>query len=205
MKLYYSPGACSLGIHILLEEVGAPFELEFVALKDGAQFKPDYVAVNAKSKIPALERDDGTVLTEYGAIGAYIARCHPAAQLIPNEAEREARNWEMVEYVTATMHMQGYARMVRPYNFAPSESDHGTVRERGEEIFTKGFAIIESKLQDHHVWGPDLTIGDTALFYVSRWAVAKAYELPPKVAAHFAWMCDRPSVIRAMTTEGLAL
>ena len=205
MKLYYSPGACSLGIHILLEEVGAPFELALVSVKDGSQFSAEYMAVNAKSKIPALERDDGTVLTEYGAIAAYIARCHPAAHLIPNDAELEARSLEMVEYVTATLHMQGYARMVRPYNFAPSESDYDAVRARGEEIFTKGFAIIETKLDAHHLVKPELSIGDTALFYVCRWAVAKSIELPPKVAAHFAWMCDRPSVIRAMTTEGLAL
>jgi glutathione S-transferase len=206
MKLYYSPGACSLGIHILLEEVSAPFELELVALKDGAQFKPDYVAVNNKSKVPALERGDGTVLTEYGAIAAYIARCHPAAQLIPNDAEREARSWEMLEYATATIHMQGYARMVRPYNFAPSESDHDAVRTRGEEIFTKGLKIAGEKLEGHiHAGGLEFSIGDTALFYVSRWAHAKGIEFPPNVAAHFARMLDRPSVQRAMATEGLAL
>jgi glutathione S-transferase len=206
MKLYYSPGACSLGIHILLEEVGAPFELSLVALKDGAQFKPDYVAVNDKSKVPALERDDGTVLTEYGAIAAYIARCHPGAALIPNDAEREARSWEMLEYATATIHMQGYARMVRPNNFAPSESDYDAVRARGEAIFTKGLTIAGEKLEGHiHGGGLEFTIGDTALFYVSRWAHAKGIELPPNVAAHFARMLGRPSVQRAMAAEGLAV
>ena len=205
MKLYYSPGACSLGIHILLEYVGAPFELALVALKDGAQFKPGYVAVNNKSKVPALERDDGSVLTEYGAIAAYIARCHPAAALIPNGAELEARSWEMLEYATATIHMQGYARMVRPYNFAPSESDHDAVRARGLEIFTKGLAIAGEKLEGHIQAGPQaLTIGDTALFYVSRWARAKDLELPPNVALHYARMTALPAVQRAMAAEGLA-
>ncbi len=206
MKLYYSPGACSLGIHILLEHVGAPFELALVALKDGAQFKPEYVAVNDKSKVPALQRADGSVLTEYGAIAAYIARCHPAAALIPNDAELEARSWEMLEYATATIHMQGYARMVRPYNFAPSESDHDAVRARGLEIFTNGLKIAGEKLEGHMQAGPhDLTIGDTALFYVSRWAHAKSIELPPNVAAHFARMTALPAVQRAMASEGLAL
>jgi glutathione S-transferase len=204
MKLYYSPGACSLGIHILLEEVGAPFELSLVPLKDGAQFKPEYVAVNNKSKIPALERDDGTVLTEYGAIGAYIARCHPAADLIPNDAEGEARCWEMLEYCTATIHMQGFARMARPGNFSPSETDHDAVRTRGEEIFTKGLKIAGEKLEGHvHGGGLEFSIGDTALFYVSRWAHARGLELPPNVAAHFGRMLDRPSVQRAMAQEGL--
>ena len=56
MKLYYAPGACSLGIHILLEEIGKPFELERISLKDGEQYKPDYVAVSPKSKVPAVQR-----------------------------------------------------------------------------------------------------------------------------------------------------
>jgi glutathione S-transferase len=204
MKLYYSPGACSLGIHILLEEVEAPFELELVSLKDNAHFKPEYVAVNAKSKIPALERADGTVLTEYGAIAAYIARCHPAAQLIPNDAEGEARAWEMIEYCTATMHMQGYARMARPYNFTPNEADYDAVRSRGEEIFTKGFQIVESRLAGHpNAGGLEFSIGDTALFFVSRWAHARGITLPPRVAVHYAEMLERPAVMRAMATEGL--
>jgi len=58
VKLYYSPGACSLGTHVILEEIGKPYELVQVPLKDGAQFRPEYVAVNPKSKVPALQRDD---------------------------------------------------------------------------------------------------------------------------------------------------
>ena len=72
MKLYYAPGACSIGIHILLEEIGKPYDLEAVNLREGAQYQPAFTQVSAKSKVPALQRDDGSValpsvLARFGA------------------------------------------------------------------------------------------------------------------------------------------
>ena len=81
MKLYFSPGACSIGIHVLLEEIGKPYEAERIMLAQGEQFKPEFVAVTPKSKVPALERDAGPVLTEYGAIATWLARTNPEAKL----------------------------------------------------------------------------------------------------------------------------
>ena len=79
MKLFYFPGTCALGIHVILEDIGKPFELESVDLRDRAQYKPPYVTLNPKSKVPALLRDDGTLLTEFPAIAWYLARTNPAA------------------------------------------------------------------------------------------------------------------------------
>ncbi len=67
------PGACSVGIHVLLEEIGAPYEAVLFNLREGAQFKPEFTGVNPKSKVPTLERDDGSVLTEYPAIAFWLA------------------------------------------------------------------------------------------------------------------------------------
>ena len=73
MKLMYSPGACSVGIHVLLEEIGKPYEAQLVNLREGAQFKPEFTSVNPKSKVPTLVRDDGSVLTGWlGISGAEI-------------------------------------------------------------------------------------------------------------------------------------
>ena len=83
MKLYYAPGACSLGIHVLLEESGAPFEPTLLNLREGAQFKPEFTSINVKSKVPTLVRDDGSVLTEFTAIAYWIAAKYPAAKLMP--------------------------------------------------------------------------------------------------------------------------
>ena len=63
MKLYYAPGACSIGIHVLLEEIGKAYQLEPVNLREGAQFKPPFTSVSPKGKVPTLERDDGRVQT----------------------------------------------------------------------------------------------------------------------------------------------
>jgi len=106
MKLYYSPGACSVGIHVLLEEIGAPYEAVLVNLKEGAQFKPEFAGLNPKSKVPALERDDGSILTEYPAIAFWLASRFPTAGLMPSGMDAQARALECTDYCVATMHMQ---------------------------------------------------------------------------------------------------
>ena len=107
MKLFYAPGACSLGVHILLEEIGKPYEAERVNLKEGEQYREAYVALTPKSKVPALERDDGSVLTEYGAIATWLARTNPDAKLLPADPDAEVRSVEAMDYAVATIHMRG--------------------------------------------------------------------------------------------------
>src|SRR4051812_38523007 len=143
MKLFYAPGACSVGIHVLLEEIGKPYEAELVNLREGAQFKPEFTAVNPKSKVPTLRRDDGSVLTEYPAIAIWLASTFPEANLLPKEADALARALEATDYAVATLHMQGFSRIFRPSNYAPSEADHEAVKARGEEIFAKGLAWFD--------------------------------------------------------------
>ena len=91
MKLFYSPNACSMGIHFVLEEIGKPYELEFVDFSQKAQYKSPFTDLNPKSKVPMLQLDNGTVLTEFPAIAFYLARINPAAKLLPTEPEGEAR------------------------------------------------------------------------------------------------------------------
>ena len=77
MKLFYSPGSCALGVHILMEEIGpSGLDLARVNFPEGQQFGEAYRALNPKSKVPALQRDDGSVLTEYQAISIYLALVH---------------------------------------------------------------------------------------------------------------------------------
>ena len=83
MKLFYAPGACSIGIHVLLEEIGKPYEPVLLNTKEGAQFKQEFTSINPKSKVPTLQRDDGSVLTEYPAIAYWLAASNPEAGLRP--------------------------------------------------------------------------------------------------------------------------
>ena len=203
MKLYYSPGACSLGIHVLLEEVGKPYETELINVREGVQFQPYFTAVSAKSKVPALRRDDGSVLTEYGAIATYIARTNPEAKLMPGDVDSEIRAIEAMDYIVATVHMQGFTRVARPGNFSPNEADKDAVQARGREIYAKGLGLLNETLHGEDWLAGEYSIADSALFYVANWAPRAGVELPAHIAAHFARMKARPAVHRALVAEGL--
>jgi glutathione S-transferase len=205
MKLFYAPGACSIGIHVLLEEIGKPYEAVAVNLREGAQFKPDFTAVNPKSKVPTLMRDDGAVLTEYPAIALWLASRFPEARLLPKDADQLAKALEYTDYAVATLHMQGFSRIFRPANFAPSEADHEAVKARGEEIFAKGLGVFDKALEGKDYLLGDFSFADSALYYVSFWWAGRLGKpLPPNVAAHYERMKARPSVQRVLQAEGLA-
>jgi glutathione S-transferase len=206
MKLYYSPGACSLGIHVLLEEIGKPYDLQKLNFQEQEQYKPEFTKINPKSKVPTLVRDDGSVLTEFPAIATWLARKNPEKGLVPSDPDTEARVLEALDYIVATMHMQGFSRMFRPGNYAPTEADHDKVKARGKEIFENGLKLIDKALAGKQFLGGDkLSVADAALFYVSFWAAGRMkMTLPPNVAAHYARMKQRPAVQRALEQEGLA-
>jgi glutathione S-transferase len=206
MKLYYSPGACSIGIHVLLEEIGKPYQLEQVDLRGGAQYKPPFTNVNPKSKVPTLERDDGSILTEFPVIAYWLARQNPQANLVPKDDETMIRAAEAMEYVVGTMHGQGFARLFRSERFAPSAADQEAVKAAGRDIVEKGFAVIDKALAGkNYLGGNDLSIADAALFYAEFWAAKRlGMNLPANCTAHFERMTARPAVERVMKQEGFA-
>jgi glutathione S-transferase len=201
MKLYYAPGACPIGIHVLLEEIGRPYDLELVNLRDGAQFKPPFAGVSPKGKVPALERDDGSILTEYPVIARWLGR---QANLLPKDDEADIRAMEAMEYAVGTMHGQGFARLFRTERFAPSAADHEAVKAAGREVVEKGFAVLDDALKGKdYIAGKEFSPADTALFYVEFWAAKRlGMKLPPNVAAHYERMMARPSVQRVLQQEG---
>lgn len=205
MKLYYAPGACSIGIHVLLEEIGKPYETQRLNLQAGEQYKPDFTSINPKSKVPTLIRDDGSVLTEFPAIAVWLARSNPAANLIPNDPESEARALEALDYIVATVHMQGFSRIFRPGNYTPNPADEENVKKRGREIFTKGLDLMNKALEGRDYVVGRFSVADAALFYVEYWAADRAgIPLPPNCAKHFERMKARPSVQRVLQQEGLS-
>ena len=203
MKLFYMPGACSIGIHVLLEEIGKPYDVQKV---DGArqeQYGPDFVKLNPKSKVPTLQRDDGSVLTEFPAIATWLARKNPDKDLLPSDPDQEARVIEAMDYAVSTMHMQGFSRIFRPANFAPTEADHAKVTARGKEILEKGLALMDRALEGKEYVAGRFSIADVALFYVEFWSTAHLkMTLPGNCAAHYARMTARPAVRRVMEQEG---
>jgi len=203
MKLYYAPGACSIGIHALLEEIGKPYQLEPVNLREGAQLKPPYTAVSPKGKVPALERDDGSVLTEFPVIARWLGK---QANLLPKDDEADTRAMEAMEYAVGTIHGQGFARLFRSERFAPSAGDQDAVKAAGREVVEKGFAVLDKALAGkNYIAGSEFSPADTALFYVEFWAANRLkMKLPTNCAAHYDRMVARPAVQRVMKEEGFA-
>jgi glutathione S-transferase len=202
--LYFSPGACSIGIHILLEEIGAPYQTVLTSTREGAQHKPEYLAITPKAKVPALVREDGSTLTEFPAIAWWLARSNPQKNLLPTDPEGESRVLEAMDYVVATLHMQGFTRIFRPGNFTPNEADQDAVKARGREILEKGLAVMDRALAGKDYVTGAFSVADAALFYVEFWVAMRTdIPLPANCAAHFARMKSRPAVAAVLKKEGL--
>jgi glutathione S-transferase len=202
MKLFYSPGACSLGIHVLLEEIGKPYDLEKTNLRVPPPERT-VTAVNPKARVPTLVRDDGSVVTEFPAISLWLARTNPKAGLLPEDLEGEMRTTEALDYVVSTIHMQGFSRLFAAGRAKTPEEAEGQ-KTLGGEIVARGFARVEAMLDGRDWLTGTFSAADAALFYVCMWAGNFAIALPPNIAAHFARMKARPAVQAALAQEGLA-
>ncbi|MEP9356682.1 glutathione S-transferase N-terminal domain-containing protein [Xanthobacter sp. KR7-65] len=205
MKLYMTPGSCSTGIHIIMEELEEAFEAHIVNLPAGDHFKPDYVAVNPKSTIPALVRPDGTALTEVVSIAYWLARTRGRGRLWPADADAETQALETMVYVVSTVHGQGFARIFATPSFAAGADDQKRVEMLGRDIVRQGFAILDTALAGRDYVVGAFSAADAVLFYVEFWADKTGIELPANLAAHYWRMLERPVVQRVLREEGYNL
>ena len=142
--------------------------------------------------------------TEFPAIAYWLARTNPFANLLPDDIDQQARALELLDYAVATIHMQGFGRQFRPSNFTPSAADEETVKTRGKELATKGFALLDKALEGKEYAVGKFSIADAAIFYVELWSRRVGLPLPANCAAHLDRMLARPAVQRVMQQEGLA-
>src|SRR5262249_10593354 len=117
--------------------------------------------------------------------------------------EEQTRVLEALDYVVATVHMQGFSRLFRPSAYSPTSSDEDAVKARGKEIVEKAFALLDKQLAGKQYVGGGYSIADAALFYVECWAGRVGITLPPNLAAHLERMKSRPAVQKALADEGL--
>ena len=200
MKLYYSPGACSLSPHIVLRESGLPFEAVLAPTKtkklpDGS----DYVAVNSKGYVPALRLDNGEVLTEGPAIIQYVADQVPAKNLAPAAGTMARyRLQEWLNFITSELH-KGFSPLFNP------------------EMPDAAKALYRNKLQERFAWvdkqlagkpfllGDQFSVADAYLFVVASWGQYVGVDLSgyANLGAFSARMAARPAVQEALKAEGL--
>jgi glutathione S-transferase len=205
MRLHFHKGACSLASHIALEEAGAGYELAKVDFASGAQCSPDYLALNPKGRVPALETDRG-VLTENPAILAYVAATHPDKALAPLGdpfafAEMQAFNL----FLCATVH-PAFAHYFRPSRYADGEDHQAAVKAKAPEAVADHFRLIEDRLADGREWvhGAAYSVSDPYLFVFTRWLFRDGMGDPhrfPNALKHMARMNRRPAVQRALAAE----
>ncbi len=201
-KFYMTPGSCSTGIHLLLEECGLVFEAYIVNLLAGDQYKKEYLAINPKGTIPALVLDDGTALTEFSAIAWWLARTYPKRKLLPESIEGEVRVLGLMNYAVHTLHTQGFARIFTTERFAPSSHDHESVKAQGRQIVENGLALMSRELEGCSYLADHFSIADAALFYNEFWADSIGIPLPPNCEAHYRRMLTRPAVRQVLAEEG---
>ena len=202
MKFYMTPGSCTTGIHILLEEIGLVFEAYLVNLMAGDQQKEDYLALNPKGTIPTLVRKDGTALTEFQSIAWWLAKTYPKRKLLPETLEEEVRVLEMMNYAVNTIHGQGFTRIFTTEKYTPNPADYEAVKAQGLEIVNKAFAIVNDLLAGHDFVASHFTIADAALFYVEFWANRIEITLPELCQSHYQRMLKRPAVKQVLMEEG---
>lgn len=206
MRLYFAPGACSIGIHYLLEEISQPYQLKKVDIRAGQNFEPWYSALNPKRKVPTLQRSDGSILTEFPVIARYLAEAHPSAKQLPSDKEALLRASELTEFLVSTVHMQGFSRAFRPEKFAPDAAAHDEVRRRGLEIIHDGLAVVERQIEPGAALGATRSFADGALFYVLFWACERLkLDVPATCVARWRELRSRPAAQRVFAAEGIML
>lgn len=197
-----TPGSCSTGIHILLEEIGLIFEVYVIDLLGEEQYSQGYLAINPKATIPTLVRDDGRALTEFQAIAWWLGRTYPQHKLIPDTPDQEAQMLEVMNYVVNTLHGEGFKRFFVPQSFAYAEQNYDAIKKQGLEIINKSFIILNHLLDNQPYVLDHFSLTDAAVFYVEFWADRSNIPLPDNCRAHYQNMLKRPAVRRVLMEEG---
>lgn len=207
LKLFYSPGACSLAAHILLEETGLEYEAVLASIPEGATASAWFRKMNPKGRVPVLV-DGERVLTELPAISWYIA-AKGQRTLLPGTPLGQARMLEWFNWLSGTVHSQGFGALWRPARYASESAVYPALTRQARLTLAGCFEEIDRRLragpwalQEHY------SAVDPFLLVIYRWSVRighrSAHEYPAW-ARHTRTMLARPAVLRAVQQEGLDL
>jgi len=200
MKLYYSPGACSLSPHIVATEAGIPVEMVKVDLaKHKTDSGEDFYAVNPKGYVPTLRLDDGSVLTEGPAIVQYLADKNPSSGLAPaNGTIERYRLQEALNFIGTELHK----------NFGPlfNPATPDAVKETQKATIAKKLAYLNDQLANRQfLMGDKFTVADAYAFTIVNWTNFVKMDLKPypNLAAYMGRVGARPKVQETLKAEGL--
>ena len=204
--LYYSSGACSIAAHIVLEELGEPYEAKAISLKNGDNRKPEYLAINPRAR-SRRSRWTGGVITENVAILTYLADTHPAAKLFPapTAALERARAVEYLAFLSTTVHpsfgpLFGAVRMIE------DEAAQQQLKDFGKKTIERWFTDIEGHLKGKtYALGDQFSVIDPYLLVFWRWATGMKLDGArfPAYHALAERVLARPATQRVYEVEGL--
>jgi glutathione S-transferase len=200
MKLFFAPGACSMASHIVAQEAGIPVSLVQVDLgKKQTADGRDFLAINPKGYVPALELDDGQILTEGTAIMQYLADRSPASGLAPaNGTLDRTRVQEWLGYINSELH-KSYGPLFNPKT-GPDQ------RQERIDYLIRRFALVDKTLAGRsYLTGETFTVADAYLFVIANWANVVKLDLSayPNLLAFQQRVSARPAVLATLKAEGL--
>jgi glutathione S-transferase len=207
IKLYYSPGACSLAPHIVLEELGIAFESVPISTKDGEQHKADFLRINPKARVPVLVVD-GKVLTENVAILTYLGGGYAQRGLWPKETWKQAEALSLMAWLSSSVHIT-FAGIARPERYTADAPAKETVKVQSRITLLKYFADIEKMLTGKtFAMGGQYTVCDPYLLVFYRWGYRIGLDMKtefPQWTKHALRVASRPTVKRVFEVEGIKI
>lgn len=203
MIFYYAPRTCAVASHIALEEAGADYQLRRLDFSTAEQRSPDYLKINPKARVPALETERG-ILTETPAILAYIAQTYPEKRLAPlDDTFAFARVQAFNAYMCATVHV-AHAHKFRGSRWVDDQAAMDAMRKKVPFTMGECFELIESEmLQGPWVMGDLYSIADIYLFTISQWLEGDEVDINrfPKVADLAQRMLKKPAVKKVLALQ----
>ena|SRR5579871_3541169 len=203
LKLYYCPGTSSMALHITLEEAGAPYEARPILFQNSEQRSEAYLKINPRGKVPALQLEDGEILTENPAVLSYIAKKFPGAKLWPCDPMTEVRAISTLAWFSNTVHT-AFAHFVRPERYTADAAGAEKVKEQAKKTFWGCLQEIDQMLVGKEwVLGSQFTVCDPFALVFYGWGLRA--ELPVKDLGSYSALKDRllkrPAVRRILEKE----
>jgi glutathione S-transferase len=203
IKLWYSPGACSLASHILLKETDVDFEAAMVDIHNG--IPEEFSIINPKLRIPVLSID-GQVITESPAILTAISQLSPEKHLMGQTSLEIVREYEWLNWLSGTLHAQAFGGLFRAHRFSDDPSTYESIRSKSLKTVEECFDMIEQGLSSAHAVGDSITAVDAFLYVFFRWGASLGMgmtEKYPNFTNLVVELAKRQSVQEALNIEGV--
>jgi glutathione S-transferase len=207
IKLYYSPGACSLASHIVLEELGVAYEAVSISIAEGEHKRADYLRINPKGNVPALNVD-GKILTETVAILTYLGGGYADRGLWPKETWKQAEALSIMAWLSSSVHIAA-ATIFRSARFSTDPAAKDSIVATGKSALIKYYGDIDKMLQGKSfAMGGQYSVVDAYLLVFYRWGNRLGIDMKtdfPVWAKHAQRVYSRSTVRRVFEDEGIFL